>query len=489
MRQSRPWTRHASLVALMVTSRLADGATVECPGPTLVTIESPTREAGHAVLTPGANLVLVATCGAPFGKEPDVAWTVALTGPQGLPSCTQVARSLDEGRSLTVPLKVAAGRYHVVVSHQPVGHGPTQYLPLVNNEILVVARAIEPVAIEKAPSVVYPDDSSSASDQGARHFSLSLEGSGMGDAQEPPRLVIDGRQMEACPATQPACATLESHSTPKLAVWGIWMEGGGARRRSVQVKVGDSMSAAVSLTFAAVDNRWLGRCRLILCSFLFLFLWIAIGTPFAREFLLRDDTTNTLSLGRLQFLLWTSTILATYGYLVVTYVRVQGRFVLPAIPDNVLPLILITATGSVLSEAINRRGPGGKLPAKGFGSGIREILTANGRTAALDRIQLLVWTLAGVVGFLVMALGTDPSDTSDLPVIPGNLLLLMGVSTGVYSAGKLIRIAPAPPAEAASGAANQQGSTQAQANGAPAAEARDKRSPSPTAGATSPGSP
>ena len=148
-----------------------------------------------------------------------------------------------------------------------------------------------------------------------------------------------------------------------------------------------------------------------------------------------DLETNTYSLSKLQFYLWTDAAILTYSYLVIGRLFAQ-RLDFPDVPSSLPGIIAIGAGTAIGSQFVtNVHGPKGGGPEK---PGLGDFVTSGG-VAAPDRVQMLLWTLVGVAGFCVATFRSDPWSISTLPQIGGGLMLLMGISSAGYLGGKLAR--------------------------------------------------
>jgi hypothetical protein len=79
---------------------------------------------------------------------------------------------------------------------------------------------------------------------------------------------------------------------------------------------------------------------------------------------------------------------------------------------------------------------------KGFGTGVAELITADGRTVAWADLQYVVFTLITFVYFVVQVLAQPKNG---LPPVPAALLTLMGVSVSGYTATKIVETKGAVP--------------------------------------------
>ncbi|MEB3308829.1 MAG: hypothetical protein VKJ02_01195 [Snowella sp.] len=152
--------------------------------------------------------------------------------------------------------------------------------------------------------------------------------------------------------------------------------------------------------------------------------------------LLIDQKTNTYSLTRLQFYLWTGVAIFSYLYLMLSRSLVQGQLEFIDIPDGLPGIVLISATTTVVSEGITTT-----KGSKGGGNIKPEFsnLITTGGVVAPERFQFLLWTVLGVLAYLFVVLWQSPEQIKDLPQIPSGFLELMGISSAGYLGGKLAR--------------------------------------------------
>ncbi len=173
---------------------------------------------------------------------------------------------------------------------------------------------------------------------------------------------------------------------------------------------------------------------------LFLLSWVVHSYTISdqayklRLFLI-DPETDTYSLSKLQFYLWTDAALFSYAYLFISRVLVQnGSW--PDIPEN-LPGVIAVAAGTSISSQFITASKGSK-GAGALQPSFADFITSGG-VVAPDRVQMLLWTFLGVGAFIIAALGQSPGEIQTLPTVPERLLYLMGLSSAGYLGGKLAR--------------------------------------------------
>ncbi len=151
--------------------------------------------------------------------------------------------------------------------------------------------------------------------------------------------------------------------------------------------------------------------------------------------LLLDPETNTYSLSKYQFYLWTLAALFSYTYFALSRVLIQNGS-LPDVPGSLPGIIAIgagTAIGSQVVTAV--RGPKGSGPEH---PSLGDFVTSGG-VAAPERVQMFVWTNLGVLAFCLVTLHSPPWQITALPRIQEGLMYLMGISSAGYLGGKLAR--------------------------------------------------
>jgi hypothetical protein len=148
-----------------------------------------------------------------------------------------------------------------------------------------------------------------------------------------------------------------------------------------------------------------------------------------------DPETDTYSLSKYQFYMWTAAALFTYSYLVICRMFIQDAG-LPDVPSNLPAIVGIGAGTSIGAQVItNVKGPKGageELPS------LSDFLTSGG-VAAPERVQMFLWTTFGVLAFAIAAAKVLPANVTGVPQVPEALMYLMGLSSAGYLGGKLAR--------------------------------------------------
>jgi len=215
----------------------------------------------------------------------------------------------------------------------------------------------------------------------------------------------------------------------------------------LQVRVGQTYSPAVDLTLSQVSAnvpKWTAVIVVIalfglVFGMLSGFRRVIGGRRFSiLSALFLDPETDTYSLSRLQFFIWTAVAILTYLYLLISRSLVQGKLEFVDVPAGLPSIVLVSAGTTVLAQAITKtKGP------KGAGE-VHPALTdlvSTGGVIVPERFQFFVWTLIGAAVFIFLVFQHDPGTIQDLPAVPNGFLALMGVSSAAYLGGKVSRSA------------------------------------------------
>lgn len=215
----------------------------------------------------------------------------------------------------------------------------------------------------------------------------------------------------------------------------------------IGVRVGVLESPAVAITLSTVEKRVPLLVSLVGFVALFGLVLFVTGRGLRKNgiagkshgvvtALLLDKETDTLSLSRLQFFLWTAAAVLGYLYLAVSRSLVQGKLEFVDVPEGLPAIILISASTSVLARGItSSKGPKGAGEVHPSAADLISV----GSLVAPERFQFLIWTVIGVFAFLFLVVLQDPGTIKDLPKVPDRFMELMGVSAAGYLGGKLAR--------------------------------------------------
>jgi hypothetical protein len=208
----------------------------------------------------------------------------------------------------------------------------------------------------------------------------------------------------------------------------------------IQIEVQKVKSNVYPLTLSRVAYPVpLGLAAFVVGVFIFTF-WQVLAKDGVKNIffsLLVDKETNTYSLARLQFYLWTLVAVTSYLFLLFSRNLAQRHLEFIDIPSGLPGIVFISAATSFFAIGI------GDIKAKGGGEinpQLSDFITSGGNVVA-ERVQFLVWTIIGVVTYAFMVLFMSPASIDGLPTIPDGFLQLSGVSSVGYLGGKLARLA------------------------------------------------
>lgn len=157
--------------------------------------------------------------------------------------------------------------------------------------------------------------------------------------------------------------------------------------------------------------------------------------------LIIDPDTNTYSLSKFQFVLWTSVAILSYLFLFLSKSLAQGKLEFIDIPSGLPAIVLASAATTFFAIGIDNS-KGGKASGPEIEPVWSDLISVGGSVLP-DRLQFLAWTIVGVFVYTFTVLSQNPGVISDLPIIPPGFLQLSGVSAVGYLGGKLVR-APGP---------------------------------------------
>ncbi|HKV06571.1 MAG TPA: hypothetical protein VJ725_00440 [Thermoanaerobaculia bacterium] len=149
-----------------------------------------------------------------------------------------------------------------------------------------------------------------------------------------------------------------------------------------------------------------------------------------------DAETETYSLSKFQFFLWTLVAVLAYLYLAISTWLVQGKLDFLEVPKGLPAIVLISAATTAIAQwTQSTKGPKG---AGGLYPTMSDFVSVGG-VVVPERFQFFLWTLLGAGIFLFLSFLRDPGTISELPEVPPGFLELMGISSIGYLGGKLAR--------------------------------------------------
>src|SRR5207245_324636 len=119
-----------------------------------------------------------------------------------------------------------------------------------------------------------------------------------------------------------------------------------------------------------------------------------------------------------------------YSFLMLANWSVSGTWSFPKFGGGAYAFMLSLGTlvvAQVTNAATGPKGSGEVHPAVSD-------LVVHGGVLAPERVQQVLWTLVAAIGFLLTVIGSYSTPT-ELPTIPTELLVLMGISSAGYIAG------------------------------------------------------
>jgi hypothetical protein len=169
-------------------------------------------------------------------------------------------------------------------------------------------------------------------------------------------------------------------------------------------------------------------------------VWLVCRT-FARarkrsflNLLLVDETTNTYSLSKAQFIWWMTIILFGYCFVYLGRGLLDEVWGFPDITDLYETLGASLGTLVVATAVTSYKGP------KGAGYPEPHVwdFFVQGNVIALERVQQAAWAFIAGLTFLAVLI-TSFAVSHKLPSIPKEMVLLMGISSAAYLGGKASR--------------------------------------------------
>jgi hypothetical protein len=166
--------------------------------------------------------------------------------------------------------------------------------------------------------------------------------------------------------------------------------------------------------------------------------WIFIAFVLKRidffTYILLDRTTNSYSLSKLQALLWTMVLIASYFYVAISSGLILRSGEMPDFNPSLLGLMGISYSGLLSASFIGRKNPNNSNKDKP--PSITDLITTNSEVD-MGKLQLLVFTLVTVVVYIYNLYQSNI--LNGLPDIPPSLHGLLFTSQTGYITGKLLK--------------------------------------------------
>lgn len=300
-----------------------------------------------------------------------------------------------------------------------------------------------------SPKVTYPK-------KGETHYLLSIVGNNLGKSGDGKTILVfvNDNIVQQLDWIKTKPSSMKSQNAygifqreNQIDLWLPWPKYSGMLK--LKVSVDDKVSDHFEILVSKIESKWKAAWLAALITLALLGLPLLIvsrnrGNVYkvgetqygilAAFFL--DKETDTYSLSKFQFYVWTAVAIFGYVYLALVESLVQGKAVFPEIPENLPAIILISAaTGTLAVGITTAKGPKG---AGDIHPTLGDFITAGGLVVA-ERFQFFIWTVLGAVTFLFFTISSDPATLHDLPKIPESFLQIMGISSLGYLGGKLAR--------------------------------------------------
>lgn len=406
--------------------------------------------AGDVAVAPGATMTI------PGAFEDAVPYSILLyssnsAGGTPLPPI----RGIGAGNQVafTLPTTLKPGPYHVVIDGMP----PVPVAGGINVQVSgVKLESISPATSYKSKTDRFDFDligEGFSADVCSNDVTIAGQGSIIQRRTNSAAECAAGRAIE-CPGLAPRAAAAAPGDGACLWVEGdrlmhvVGYPGGGYQGPvSVSVRVGSITTPPQPLVLARMSATAVLILSGVAAILLFYGIaWVVGGglanhaisgrrLNIAQSFLF-DPETNSYSLSKFQFLMFSATFIFSYVYVLLSRLVIQWQFSLPDVPPTMAGILAISAGTSVtaagLTAARGSKGAGLQHPTGAD-------LVSSGGVVVPERFQLFVWTIVACGGFVALLIGQDPSRITDFPEIPQGLLYVMGVSATGYLGGKATR--------------------------------------------------
>ena len=354
-----------------------------------------------------------------------------------------------------IPQDLALGEYNAKIDRVPDGQPeatPLESIPVViagsaNKKLTINSEQgeLSPTIESVFPRVIFPNNNGS--------YSFKVIGSGFSTTGTDNNLIISTKNQddtfsqvpeikvcwegnEKCKKSHPDWPTATAQSARQLDFVNIKNDYRG--ELGIKIRVGDKVSDLYSITLSHVRYFqpliWAAVILAVLAAIISLILWKGTANIVNSFFI--DQETNTYSLSRLQFYLWTLVAIVSYSYLFLSRSFAQGKLEFIDIPDGLPGIVLISAATTVFAVGIsNTKGSKGSGP---IDPKFSDFFSAGGYIVP-ERLQFFVWTIIGVIVYLIVVIFQNPGQIQGLPTIPSGFLQLSGISSLGYLGGKLAR--------------------------------------------------
>lgn len=326
----------------------------------------------------------------------------------------------ESGKSFSfpIPLGKPLGIYDIAFEFQQEDEAETLvWMPL--DEGLFRLQSLDEVSIDTIkPEVVYLEDDK---------YSFAIIGTGFSPYKQDNALYIGDERIANCGERGEIKDCVEQTVTDNGRALKFDLPDKYGGQQNIRILVGGNSSTMSDIhpILLATGNRWLptwigGIVALIIIIVILLF----------SQSLFFETETSSYSLSRFQFVGWTATGLFSLIYLFVAKWIIQGSPTFIDVPGSFPFLIVLPgaalAGGALINSTIGTKGSNlANTPQ------ISDLVSSGGNLAP-DRLQLFIFTILGIVFYLLLVIATDPGTIRELPDIPATFLALFGTSAAVY---------------------------------------------------------
>ena len=364
-------------------------------------------------------------------------------------SCASRTESIPECQDCRAFVEVGRHRLRVEVEGNPVPFPLGTITILKDSEDKPEITAIYPAT--SYPQVKSGENGDADDQQLGPPYELYIQGKGFSAYGCDNELIVGGAKVgnvcwdgdEACQASSNFIQA-RAISSRELALKNLRRD--PEALPSVAIEVAGERSKPHAVALARVGREYPARVAAgVLAGLVVITIWIAFGLRRNKiagkrysifTALVLDPESDTYSLSRFQFYVWTAVAIFGYIYLATSKSLVQNQLNFIDVPEGLPAIVFISAATSFIAQSIqSNKGP------KGAGEvqpSWADFLSTGG-VVAPERFQFFMWTILGALAFVALVLLREPGTVQDLPRVPDGFLALMGVSSAGYLGGKLAR--------------------------------------------------
>lgn len=194
------------------------------------------------------------------------------------------------------------------------------------------------------------------------------------------------------------------------------------KRIHMYLLIGGRPTEMKSIRLLGIHWKWVNALVSVGIAFLFLLIPVGIVKKWnLLPLILIDSKTNTYSLSHLQSFLWTIVLLGCYFYVASARFLLLQDWQLPEFHLSLTGLLAISYGGYIASNLTDSKNAGQKL--KRQTPELFDLIGNSDGKIDISKLQLLGFTLVGVIVYLILLLAGDP--LLGLPEIPSTFQALM----------------------------------------------------------------